>query len=36
MHPLNTLIDSQRHQVRHRSGAPAPRRRSSTEEQAHR
>jgi hypothetical protein len=34
MHPLNTLIDSQRHQVRRHSGAPDPRRRSSTEEQA--
>jgi hypothetical protein len=34
MHPLSTLIDSQRNDVRHRSGAPAPRRRSSTEEAA--
>jgi hypothetical protein len=34
MHPLNTLINSQRHQVRRQPGSPAPRRRSSTEEAA--
>jgi hypothetical protein len=34
MHPLNTLINSQRNDVRRRSGAPTPRRRSSTEEAA--
>ena len=30
MHPLHTLIESQRHQVRRHSADPAPRRRSST------
>jgi hypothetical protein len=34
MHPLNTLITSQRNDVRRRTGTPAPRRRSSTEEAA--
>jgi len=34
MHPLNTLINSQRNQVRRHDRAPAPRRRSSTEEAA--
>ena len=34
MHPLNTLIQSQRHQVRHQPGRPTPRRRSETEENA--
>jgi hypothetical protein len=35
MHPLNTLIESQRHQVRRQSGnTTRPRRRSSTEEAA--
>jgi hypothetical protein len=34
MHPLNTLIESQRRQVRHRNQAPVPTRRSATEENA--
>ena len=34
MHPLNTLIQSQRHQVRQQHGRPTPRRRSETEEYA--
>ena len=34
MHPLHTLIESQRHQVRGTSAAHSPRRRSSTEEAA--
>lgn len=34
MHPLNTLINSQRNQVRGHGRSPAPRRRSETEEAA--
>jgi hypothetical protein len=34
MHPLNTLINSQRNQVRGSGRSPAPRRRSETEEAA--
>jgi hypothetical protein len=34
MHPLNTLIESQRNQLRQQRGRPTPRRRSETQEYA--